>query len=659
MKTKRLCILALSLVLLCLSGCSAGNPALKGTAENEILTMKPVDQNKTMVTIHYEHGAADVFDLEHLIESAFPEVDIVMVHDGSNDSAYPLRQGLINGVERDILLTRSAPAIGDIAPEYLLDLSAQKFVGGYYSGSLDSCMSEDGKLYFLPGPSDIYGVVYDRTLFRENGWEVPHSYSEFTELIRTINRAGIKAVETKDGVEKEMSVKAVQPSLRFADAFQIVFNTFAYEQVYRGAENQQWLADYQSGKGSMVGHMEPAVETFKRLFDDGILSLDDMEVRVGYRSQKLYEYHSTAMIFENQNAYTNNAMMAPKDNMHEVGIFPFWTSDEPDSDYLYSIPSYYFAANKASAEESPEKEKLLLDILAFLSRPETQMQLVRDGLQLSNVIGVPMKVGDFGKEIQKTIEDGRVINTFFFAGGDDSRTVERAMRDTVSDLITGRMTTEEWLKNADTARDEYKNSPKDLQVYGKAARTFTKFETAEIVGDMYRYETGAPIALVFVGQDSEGVNGLLYAGDITDRALGCISATKMYNADSPGIAVGTLSGRQIMDFLSGKEGLVPTKWEEHIVASGLKVEYSPWNEAGNRLVSCRLPDGKELDPEAAYQVAYCPGSLKSIEADTVNPAEIESETMLEGTWEEHFISWLNGIGRQIKGPEFPAMLVWK
>lgn len=117
MKTKRLCILALSLVLLCLSGCSAGNPALKGTAENEILTMKPVDQNKTMVTIHYEHGAADVFDLEHLIESAFPEVDIVMVHDGSNDSAYPLRQGLINGVERDILLTRSAPAIGDIAPE--------------------------------------------------------------------------------------------------------------------------------------------------------------------------------------------------------------------------------------------------------------------------------------------------------------------------------------------------------------------------------------------------------------------------------------------------------------------------------------------------------------------------------------------------------------
>lgn len=130
MKTKRLCILALSLVLLCLSGCSAGNPALKGTAENEILTMKPVDQNKTMVTIHYEHGAADVFDLEHLIESAFPEVDIVMVHDGSNDSAYPLRQGLINGVERDILLTRSAPAIGDIAPEYLLDLSAQEFVGG-------------------------------------------------------------------------------------------------------------------------------------------------------------------------------------------------------------------------------------------------------------------------------------------------------------------------------------------------------------------------------------------------------------------------------------------------------------------------------------------------------------------------------------------------
>lgn len=642
--------------MLCLSNGCAKQDLPNGTAKNEILTMHPVDPDKTMVTVHYEHGAADFLDLETMIETAFPDVDIVMVHAGATDAAYPLRQSLLNGVARDILLARDVPCILDIAPDYLLDLSSQSFVRNYYAASLDSCMNEEGKLYYLPGPSDIYGVVYDCTLFAENGWEPPHSYSEFVSLVDTINRAGKKAVETEDGEEQEVPFKALQPALLFPDAFQIVFNTFAYDRVYRGAENQQWLLNYQNGKESMVGHMEPAAAILKQLFEDGILSPADMGIRPRYRSRKLYQYHSTAMIFENQNAYTTNAAISTEDIWHEVGIFPFWTSDEPDSDYLYAIPSYFFAINKASAEESPAKKQLLLDILAFLSQPETQKKLIRDGLQFSHVTGIPMVIGDFGKEIQNTIQEGRIINHFFLSG--DDAVVEAKMRDTVLDWLSGELTTEGWLREADAARDESLTGTEDMPVYGEAVRTFTKWETAELVGDMYRHETGAPIALVFVSSNSEGVNGFLYEGDITDQSLQCISATKSYSDTSRGVATGQLTGQQIIDYLSGKEGAVAGT-EDHIAASGLLIDYSPWKEPGQRLLRCRLPDGKELDPDGLYTVAYCVNSLKKVNDHTMEPAQIPHEKIWSGTWEEHFISWLSDIGKKVTGPEFPAVLAWE
>jgi hypothetical protein len=86
------------------------------------------------------------------------------------------------------------------------------------------------------------------------------------------------------------------------------------------------------------------------------------------------------------------------------------------------------------------------------------------------------------------------------------------------------------------------------------------------------------------------------------------------------------------------------------VAYGLDVKFNPWADAGSRVISCKTADGKELDADALYTVAYFNGSL---------PLEdIEPENTSEQTWTEDFASWLSAQGGTITEPEMTLKLVY-
>ena len=90
-------MLAAVVIAFSLGGCSAGSSGSKmpmGAATNEILTLSPVSQDKELVTIHYEYGLNIAGALEETIETQFPHVDVVMVHDGGNDSTSLLEGNL-------------------------------------------------------------------------------------------------------------------------------------------------------------------------------------------------------------------------------------------------------------------------------------------------------------------------------------------------------------------------------------------------------------------------------------------------------------------------------------------------------------------------------------------------------------------------------------
>ena len=659
MKKQISCILISTMLVFGLSGCVSSetkNTLPIGAAENDILTVTPVNQEKELVTIHYEYGQVNKEQIEETIEEKFPDIDVVMVHDGATNSAIALRDKLEHGMEADIILSRVMQQINDIAPESLLDLSGEEFVNNYYLTALDACVIQDGGLYYLPGPSDVYGVIYNKTMFEENGWQVPHSYSEFVELIHTIDHSGLTAVENFDG-EKEVPLRAVRPSLYFSDAFQLLLHSFAYDKVFAGKDNLEWLTAYQHGDGSMVGHMEPYADTVKKLVDDGILRLEDWDFKPRFRSDMMYLYHSTAMIFETQSAYDNNLQYAGEE-ADEIGMLPFWTGDEPDSDYLYAMPSYFMAINKASADIGPERKQLLIDIVGYLSTPEAQLKIFGSGMQISSVKNVPVNSNDFTKEIQKTVEEGRVISNFYFLDGGTSRSVETKMNDTVRDMLTGRITVEEWLQGADETRDEcLAGVKKENKVYGTCEDNLTSFEVALVMGEMYRAVTGADIALVYVNKKEQGVNCNMYAGDIDDVVLNNIAPDRI-SEEGEGVAYATMTGQQITDSLAGAKYDDDTIPDWYFVASGLNVEYAPWNKSGERLISCTLPDGSELNPEERYKVAFFSDKLPDVNTKGNSSLQLSDTKIIEKKWRDLFIEYIDSQGSVIKAPEQTTILNW-
>ncbi|MGN0639222.1 MAG: 5'-nucleotidase C-terminal domain-containing protein [Huintestinicola sp.] len=634
-----------------MSGCGQAAALPQGAAENEILTLDPVDGSKEMVTIHFEYGLDIAHEIESGIEEQFPDVDVVMIHDGASDSLSLLEGNLKSGTECDIILSRGIYTKGDLAREYMLDLSGEEFVNNFYLTSLDACVQSDGGLYYLPGPANMYGIIYDKTVMEENGWKVPSNYSEFVSLLHTIDNSGLTVTEELDGEKKEVPVRAFRPSLKFTDSFRSLFYPFAYEAVFAGKENLEWLTAYQQGEGSMTGHMEPFADTLKKLLDDGVIRLDDWDYMPRYRLPMLCSSHSAVMICGPLNTFANESVI---NSDHEYAILPFFTGDNEGSDYLYALPAYFMGINKSSAEESDERRQLLLDIMEFICSPEAQTKLYGEAnVLVSNIKGVAPGENSFNEGIQKTISEGRIITDFYIYA-------EAQLNDTARDMLTGSITVDKWLKDGDAARDKWLDGTlfTPPAVLGSCEEDLTRLETALLTGQIYRDMTGADIALVYVNKGDQGVNCRMFAGDVTATTANNIDPCRT-SAEGEGLASGTLTGQQIIDCLNGMSTRLGHSDRWYFVASGLNVEFAPWMPAGERLVSCRLPDGTELDPDGTYHTAFISDKLFRISEDGISAFCPEDMQIMEGKWIDIFSQWLNEHGGVVTRPEQTTVLNWK
>ena len=273
---------------------------------------------------------------------------------------------------------------------------------------------------------------------------------------------------------------------------------------------------------------------------------------------------------------------------------------------------------------------------------------------------MPVDEVGFSADLRETIQAGRIISEFPLAGGDAGRKVETQLNDTARDMLTGNMTAEHWLQGADEVRDKYLAGETVTvpEMFGTCEETLTRLETALLMGQIYRDVTGAEIALVYVNTHDQGANSRIYAGEV---ATACVDdmAPDRASAAGEGIASGTLTGQQILDCLSGLESVVGQSNGWYYIASGLHVEFAPWMPGGERLVSCKLPDGSELDPNGTYQVAFKSDKLFGKSGDAVESICPSDAEIVEGKWTDIFRQWMNDHGGVIQRPEQTTVLNWK
>ena len=594
------------------------------------------------IQLVFEHQIDRVSpEFESALESLFP-VDIVMDQNQSTNPYLRLTNELTHDMAPDFALCEYIKRIDDeVLSEYFYDLGGESFVNNYYLSAIESCTSSDGGLYYIPGPSYVYGIVYDKTAFEELGLKVPQNYSEFVEVIQQVNEMGLTGTEPDpNDPEKtiEVPVRAFVPTVRWCDMSQILFNTINYEDAFRGISNAKWLSDYQKGEGSMVGHMEAAAEKYLKLFEDGVLSLDLWNVEPGYRSRKLYDYHTSLMTIESQQAYGFNQQMNEEnpENMHEMGLMPIYASDDPDSGYLYAIPRSFIGITAKGASD-PAKLEAMLQIMDYLSTPEGQKLLI-SGNDYFGFLKDDTSLGsDFYTEVQDTIKAGHIISTFYFEGDNHGDFVETYMHDATADLVNGTITVEDWLKGADEYRDKAL-APKNQEIYGTVPETLLPLQTAYIDGLAYLDSMDADIGYVPVTA-YYGTQTYFYSGDIMEDMIGLVTTANRYYVSTIDndmeFVVVEMTGQELLD-------LALSKGDNGMAAfAGVEMTYSMSGENGEQYVSLKI-NGEDMDMDQTYRVASLRGA--------VAPAEVVEEYP-DLAFADIFKNYLKSAGETVTAPE--------
>lgn len=602
-------------VLLSITGCTGPAGDLSEAAmqnpyypNNDIITAENLNDDRMIIVIDTQYNVSTT-NIGEVVEARFPDVNVLLRLQTTADPPFFTKKALEHDQMGDLFFCSVGLTKDDSLSDYFIDLSAAPFINNYYQNALDS-VAINGKIYMLPGFSDIFGIVYDRTQFETQGWELPRSRDEFIALCTAI--------------EAEQGYQAFVPTMKFSRMAMLLSHAFHYERVIAGFENQQWLQAYRKGEASFSGHMEPLFQGMKELFDAGVLSEENFTIDPGIRSSMLYKEYASAMTMETQNAatYAKNA-----ESGHEYGMMPFWNSDSPDSDYVVSAPGFNIYVNKRL--EKPEhaaKLQKIMEILAYFSTPEGQLALMtEESSTISNVKGTDITTGGaFMDGVAETIAKRNIFPEVRYTDLAFNNPFQVAFREALMGYVDGSMTMEAAMAHCDAAMEALKNAEEPEEVvYGSASQNFTVLETAEFVADILREEAQADVALVLANQLAYGEAGNFYVGDITDKLLNLVSLDYVSGKvpDYNRLVTVNLTGAQIQSimndpYLNGSLTDVRTVWVKHDthtywVPSNLRVEYAPLlNE--NSIISIKNMDGSEFDLQKVYKVAVWNGCFSNL-----------------------------------------------
>ncbi|MGN0617659.1 MAG: 5'-nucleotidase C-terminal domain-containing protein [Ruminiclostridium sp.] len=612
-----------------LGGCSGITP--QETADSD---------EKIQIKVQYQCGRMNM-DLESVLENKFTNVDIITDElVGTPD--YIISKEMEHNIQPDIYLYEGLAQMDDkFIAEKFYDLSGETFANNFYLSAVSECVNEDGGLYYLPGPVYVYGLVYDKTAFNELGLEVPYSYTEFAKLLSDVREMKLKGTEPDENDPNAtitVDVEPFVPTIKWADMWTFIFDAYTYNDYIKGAQNALWLDKYQQGSESMIGHMEGAAEKLIKLFDDGVLLPEFWEMRAPVRTAKLYRYHTSLMTIECQSAigFNERENAETPDNLHEMGMMPFYTSDEEGTDYLVSMPRCYFAMTKRAAEDEAKKQAIL-DIFSYLSTTEGQNLMIEGGGGEINLLKEDtLPDHPFYDEVRNTFSQGRVITRFNFAG--KSGAVESALHKSTLDLVAGNVTIEDWLKEADKVRNEaLENKPVEEESFGTCKEMLSVEATSVIVGEAYIHATGADIGMVQC-RTSFGMKNRLFDGNITAQEIDGLMTTRMtvgvVSEDPNHINIVTvkITGQQIKDILEENK-------DTFVGLAGLDVVYDPSKPEGERYISIKYK-GKEIAPEDEFTAASVKGAVKDLPV---------IKTYDELVFRDMFISYLDSKGGEISG----------
>lgn len=571
-------------LLLFLTGCSASDT----DKSEDVLTQKAASKGKTQITVLVKY-AFTINEFEKAVEKQFPDIDLVQVGNytrnmGTEEYAARLEHDDIP----DIVMTWPLDVGREYWSDRLLDLSGMEFSSRYNTSMLND-ISTDGKLYYLPGPAQVRGIVYNKTLFKEKGWEVPKDYEGFLELCKTIEASGIRSIQL--GFQNQ-------------EVLDTAFVGYNFGNYFSRPQDLEWMDNYNQGIGSFGEQFGGALDVFQQMTDAGVWKASDLEIDYSEREK---------MLFTRQCAMVEDSSLMAKMGYSQTGtsdefaLMPFFNPGS-NNDWARLYMVCYIGLNKHLAEpENKDKYDLVMEIMNYISTVEGQKMLSADtGAMYSSLIdATPPDVPEI-EALIPALNQGRyaVFPTLGNAQG--------ALREGLAGMLKGTLTKEDVIRMADEQNlfPPVTESPKLL---GEASESFSLTDTGNFVADAMRTWGDCELALYLDnGKDGnyngKGISGRIYAGDITTSDIDRIMPDLKAN-DSGALWKASISGEDLLAVLENSVSVENNQTGWFYYFSGLKMEFDPTAEPGNRVKKITASDGSAIDPARNYTIVVTEGSV--------------------------------------------------
>lgn len=603
---KIICLVVVVVLLMTLVACQPGNFAQLDQSK-DIVTQKVIPEGKTPITVLVKY-AFTINDFEKIVEKKFPDIDIVQVGNyTSNMGTAEYNRRLKHRDLTDIVMTWPLEVGEEYWEDNLLDLSTLPVTSDYNVSMLNN-NARDGKLYYLPGPAQIRGIVYNKTLFKEKGWSVPTSFKEFTELCQKIEESGIRSIQLGFG----------NP-----EVLETAFTGYSYYSCFSKPSDAQKLANYNEGKGSFGDQYGPAFDTFQKMIDLNIWKKSDLDI---------YYQDREKMLFTRQCAMVEDSVLMARmgeiqtGSKDEFALMPFLNPGK-DNDWVRQYMVCYIGLNKALGEaENKEKYDLVMKVLDFISTPEGQEALSSDtGGMLSSLNDTSLPNVPEINDLLHAMEAGRsvVFPTF--------KNVQKSLRKGLAGMVSGEMTKEDVIAMVDKENASPKVSD-PLPILGKATQDFSLIETGNFITDIMRDTSGAEIALFLDnGKDGKyngkGVSARIYKGELTSEDIACI-LPDLKHGEKGVLQKINMTGGQLINTLEHSVKVDNNIGGWFYYFSGLRIQYAPAAKPGDRIYKITDSNGAKIEPKKVYTIAIMDGSVPEKSIKSLEETGIKLDSML-------------------------------
>ena len=482
--------------------------------------------------------------------------------------------------------------------DMLYDVGDTELASTFYGTYLEHYTYDDGSVNWLPACAEVDSLIINQTLFEEYNVEIPTDYDSFVAACKAFEEAGIRGF-VSDFASDYTCMETLQG--------------FSISQLL-SMEGREWRQQYESGTTNQLSE-EVWLPVFEKFYDvKDQLGLGEADAAMVNRDPKDLFTEGKAAMYRGTGADIITFKGRGDD---QVLLLPYFGATEKDNWYL-TYPAFQVAASK-KAMEDPEREKLILDIMAAMLGQEGQNHISYGKNMVPYNKNVTLELLPELENLNPYIEENKMY--IRLASNDMFR---------ISQIVVQKILTGELETPADALADfnsilAQESSEDEIVAHIDTgySNEFTAEhgnQAASAICNTIREEAG--VDMVFA--QSCYIASDIFEGDYTEKDLSYLSRN-----DGGWPVTVNLTGDKVYDLVKETLSLEPNRGavcndSTLYVSSGFEMDITK-TEEGKYVLNGLTIDGKDLDRTAEYSVLiysdrdwYIPVILEKIGCEEFN-----------------------------------------